>query len=75
MGQYNSFLIKVWAEDGDTLVRGHIQHVGTEDVAHFSNWEKMVEFILSHLNWQINHDTGEGVEESPSELKGDEVRW
>lgn len=75
MGHYNSFLVKVWAEDGGGPVRGHIQHVGTEDTAHFSNWEKMVEFIMNHLNWKINHDKGEDIEASPSKLEGDEARW
>ncbi len=54
MGYYNSFLVKVWTEDGEKLLRGYIQHVGTEEDMHFLTWEKMVDFILTHINWQVN---------------------
>jgi hypothetical protein len=57
MGHYNSFLVKVWTDDGQHLVRGYIQHVGTEEVVHFLEWGKMVDFIVNHLNWHINYAT------------------
>ena len=55
MGYYNSFLVKVWTEDGENLVRGYIQHVGTEEDIYFLKWEKMVDFMLTHMNWHFNH--------------------
>ena len=55
MGYYNSFLIKVWTEDEGNLIRGHIQHVGTEEDIYFLKWGKMVDFMLAHINWNINH--------------------
>ncbi len=55
MGYYNSFLIKVCTEDGENLLRGYIQHVGTEEYIYFLKWEKMVDFILAHINWHLNH--------------------
>lgn len=54
MGHYNSFVVKVWTEDGDNLIRGHIQHVGTEEDMYFFKWEKVVDFIQAHINWNIN---------------------
>ena len=55
MGYYNSFLVRVWTEDGEKLLRGNIQHVGTEEDMYFIKWEKMVDFILTHINWNIDH--------------------
>ena len=54
MGYYNSFLVKVWTEDGENLLRGYIQHVGTEEDIYFLKLENMVDFILAHINWNIN---------------------
>ena len=55
MGHYNSFLIRVWTEDGKEI-RGSVQHVGTQESAHFNRWERMVAFMSEHLNWQISKD-------------------
>ena len=54
MGYHNSFLVRVWTEDGENLLRGYIQHVGTEEDIYFLTWEKMVDFILTHINWDVN---------------------
>ena len=54
MGDYNSFLVRVWTEDEENLLRGYIQHVGTEEDIYFLTWEKMVDFILAHINCPIN---------------------
>ncbi|OGO14511.1 MAG: hypothetical protein A2Z02_03960 [Chloroflexi bacterium RBG_16_48_7] len=59
MGHYNSFLIRVWTEDGKE-VRGSIQHVGTQETVHFNRWDRMVGFISDHLNWQIGRDAEPG---------------
>ena len=59
MGHYNSFVVKVWTEDGDNLIRGYIQHVGTEENMYFFKWEKVIDFILSHVNGNINQQTRE----------------
>jgi hypothetical protein len=54
MGCHNSFLIRVWKEDGDNLIRGYIQHVGTEEDIYFLKWGEMVDFLLGHIDWHIN---------------------
>ena len=56
MGHYNSFLIRLWTEEGKEI-RGTVQHVGTQESAHFSQWESMLDFMSEHLNWQISEDT------------------
>lgn len=49
MGYYNSFVVKVWSEKPGGKVRGHIQHVGTQESSHFLNLDKMLDFIIAHL--------------------------
>lgn len=74
MGHYNSFLVKVWTE-GENTVRGYIQHVGTKEAVHFLNWEKMIDFMLTHLSWKINHELDEELEASFSDPEGGEPNW
>lgn len=64
MGHYNSFLVRVWTDENMKIVRGYIQHTGTEEAIHFLEWEKMVDFILNHLSWKINSMS----EENPRSL-------
>jgi len=52
VGHYNSFLVRVWTEEGKDI-RGSVQHVGTQEIIHFKRWDKMVDFIQDHLDWQI----------------------
>jgi hypothetical protein len=55
MGHYNSFLLRVWTEESSSEVRGSVQHVGTQESIYFTSWDKMVDFILNHLDWHISH--------------------
>jgi len=73
MGHYNSFLVRVWTEDSENVVRGHIQHVGSQEDTHFRDWEKMVGFMLDHLNWYINGCEGEIVEQRLVNSQGEEI--
>ena len=51
-GYYSSFVVKIWVNEGNDagMLRGQIHHVGTQESAHFLNFDKMMEFIMSHLN-------------------------
>lgn len=49
MGYYNSFVVKVWSDEPGGKVRGHIQHVSSQESSHFLNLDKMLDFIISHL--------------------------
>ena len=49
MGQYNSFVVKIWTNEATAKFRGHIQHVGSQESTYFVTTEKMVKFIMDHL--------------------------
>ena len=66
MGHYNSFLVRIWTDKGQNLVRGHIQHVGTEEVVHFMDWNKMVDFMTDHLDWHIIENRTVDKQEQPA---------
>jgi hypothetical protein len=48
-GHYSSFVIKIWCDGGGGLVRGHIQHVSTQEYLRFFDLGDMNTFILNHL--------------------------
>ena len=62
MGHYNSFLVKIWSDDKEKLVRGQIQHVGSRDIVYFRTWKKMVGFVTERLglNGEPHTDTEAG---------------
>ena len=49
MGKYNSFLVRIWKDEDEHIIRGYIQHVGSGETTHFSDWDKMVTFITNHM--------------------------
>jgi len=49
VGYYNTFVVKVWCNNGGEMIRGHIQHISTQGYMYFSNLEDTVDFITSHL--------------------------
>jgi len=48
VGYYNTFVVKIWRDEG--IVRGHIQHVSTQEQTYFLSLEDMTNFMLSHLD-------------------------
>lgn len=46
-GYYNSFVVKIWRDKG--AMRGHIQHVSSQEHIYFLNLDDMADFIRSHL--------------------------
>jgi hypothetical protein len=49
VGYYNTFVVRIWCNDEQELMRGYIQHVSTESHAYFLNLENMTDFITGHL--------------------------
>jgi hypothetical protein len=49
MGDYNSFLLRIWSNGRTDEIKGFIQHVSTQESMNFVNWEKMINFINAHL--------------------------
>jgi hypothetical protein len=50
VGYYNSFVVKIWTDENEGKVRGNIQHVSSQESSHFLSLDKMLEFIIGHLN-------------------------
>ena len=50
MGYYNTFVVKIWCDDRGEKIRGHIQHVSSQEHAYFLGLEYMTDFIASHLD-------------------------
>jgi len=63
VGNYNSFLVRIWNGEDENILRGYIQHVGSREIIYFANWDKMVSFIMSHLTNQSSPQCD--VEEAP----------
>jgi hypothetical protein len=72
MGYYNSFVVKIWTEDGQNLARGYIQHVGTQEGIYFADWERMTKFMLSHLDWHVNGEMVDEARDFLANRRGDE---
>lgn len=48
-GCYNTFVVKIWCDETKGTMRGHIQHVSSQEYIHFANLANMNSFILDHL--------------------------
>lgn len=65
MGYYNTFIVRIWTDDGLSLSRGHVKHVGTRDCIWFTYLEQMNEFVADHLTppTRLYQDMDKGVGE------------
>lgn len=52
MGSYSTFVVKIWADDRGGAMHGQIQHAGTEEMMRFADMDRMLQFILAHLDSQ-----------------------
>ena len=68
MGHYNSFLVKIWSDENEKLVRGQIQHAGTQDIVYFRTWKKMIQFVVGRLGMNGELKPEEGAESKTSEI-------
>ena len=50
MGYYNTFVVKIWRDEAEGTMRGHIQHVSTQEHTYFLSLEDMTGFIRNHLD-------------------------
>ncbi|MCX6006821.1 MAG: hypothetical protein NTZ34_06130 [Chloroflexi bacterium] len=66
MGHYNSFLVKIWSDDNEDLIRGQIQHAGTKDIVYFRTWKKMIGFITERLGMNGELSVDDGTESKTS---------
>jgi hypothetical protein len=49
VGHYNTFVVKIWCDDYGDMIRGHIQHVSSQQYDYFSSLNNMTDFIVSRL--------------------------
>ena len=49
MGYYTTFVVKIWCDEAERVIRGHIQHVSTQEHTYFKSLENMTDFMMSHL--------------------------
>jgi len=49
VGHYNTFVVKIWCDDCGDMIRGHIQHVSSQEYGHFSSLNNMTDFVVGHL--------------------------
>ncbi len=62
MGYYNTFVVKIWCNEAEGIMRGHIQHVTARDYEYFLSLDSMTSFIVRHLgppaHDSVTQDTG-----------------
>ncbi len=49
MGQYKTFIIRIWCEDDESKIKGQIHIANTMEQAYFENLQDMKQFISRHL--------------------------
>jgi hypothetical protein len=49
MGQYQTFVVRLWADSAGGAARGHIQHIASRRGIYFRDSQKMLQFIHDHL--------------------------
>ena len=59
-GYYNTFVVKIWRDEAEGTMRGYIQHVSTQEYAHFLSLENMTDFIVSHLGPPLRDSIAQG---------------
>lgn len=50
MGQYQTFVVRLWTDAAENAVRGHIQHIASRRGIYFRDAERMLQFIREHLD-------------------------
>ncbi len=68
MGYYSTFVVRIWVDNDQRMRRGYVQHVATQEAAHFVTFDKMEEFVLSHLSPPQDKTCDE--EENGSDMPG-----
>ncbi len=53
-GYYNTFVVKIWCDEDEGIMRGYVQHVSSQEQTYFLSLENMTDFIVSHLGPPAN---------------------
>ena len=68
-GYYSTFVVKVWCDETEGVMRGYIQHVSTQEHTYFLSLENMTDFIVSHLGPPPSNSVTQG------ETEGERVHY
>ncbi|HVC34638.1 MAG TPA: hypothetical protein VNL16_14100 [Chloroflexota bacterium] len=49
MGQYQTFIVRIWTDGAASSTRGHIQHIASRRGKYFRDEDKMIRFIRDCL--------------------------
>jgi hypothetical protein len=50
MGQYQTFVVRIWTDGTTNPARGHIQHIASRRGQYFRDEQKMMRFIREFLD-------------------------
>ena len=70
MGQYQTFIVRIWTDGTPGSTRGHIQHIASRRGKYFRDEEKMVQFIRGFLE-AATLPAGDGLDRSVPEGTSD----
>jgi hypothetical protein len=78
LGQYQTFVVRLWTDEAEDSLRGHVQHVGSRRGIYFRDVEKMLQFINEHLqpvalpvSSHVDTEVVDGELESPTPEGGE----
>lgn len=72
MGQYQTFIVRLWTDGANGVVRGHIQHIASRRGVYFRDSDRMLQFIQEHLGpAPLPLAATEGFEQLPIDERSD----
>ncbi|MGH2459478.1 MAG: hypothetical protein ACRDIY_11500 [Chloroflexota bacterium] len=63
MGQYQTFIVRIWTDGAPSSTRGHIQHIASRRGRYFRDEERMMRFIREFLETAAL-PAGDGIDRS-----------
>lgn len=49
MGQYQTFVVRIWTDGAASAPRGHVQHIASRRGKYFRDEGKLIQFIREYL--------------------------
>jgi len=71
MGNYSSFVVRLWVNSKGIMKRGQVKHVATQKETYFLNFSKMVDFMNENLESSL-YDSAESLHKSERDTLEDE---
>jgi hypothetical protein len=58
-GHYNTFIIRIWQEEPEGILRGYLRHTATQEEAYFASLEDLKQIIQKYLSSSVEDLTGQ----------------